>query len=108
MTYKNLHLGSGLFEKVVSPRCVRSRVLVLIHLGLKSAWNLSVPLPDRWNLKYQHTISRTTKLNEIQGRLIFATEQSTGMDVQLFVEALAVGGWTLPVKVLREGSCILA
>ena len=36
MTYRYLHRGSGLFEIVVSPKCVRSRASVLIHFGQKS------------------------------------------------------------------------
>lgn len=36
MTYKYLHRGSGLFEVVVSPRCVRSRASVLIHFDQNS------------------------------------------------------------------------
>ncbi len=42
ITYRYLHRGSGLFEVVVSPRCLRSRASVFIHVGQKSELHVRV------------------------------------------------------------------
>ena len=106
VTCKNLHRGSGLFEIVFKPRCVRSRASVLTRFGLKSG--ILSYLPYKWHQRCGHTFSMAAEFYEVQDGLVVGTEESFGMGVQLLIKALAGGGWTLFMEVCWKEFGIIA